>query len=81
MEVSLGFGIRVCDYCHREFEEVRQIQHLCGPECHDHYFRQERKQALKLWRAQQRVASFFGTTVKLLDDADDSDNQELREAG
>src|SRR6516164_7909471 len=59
MEVSLGFGTRVCDYCGREFEAVRQIQHLCGRECHDRYFHEERKQALALWRAQQRCANIF----------------------
>jgi hypothetical protein len=73
--------VRNCQYCGREYEPIRWDQKFCQRDCLDRWFLEERKEALKAWRAQRRLASFFGTTVQLPDDADDDDNQYLREAG
>jgi len=75
------FGRRSCDWCGRTFEAVRLAQRLCCKDCHDQWFAEERKQALKAFRAQQRYASIFLNALQPVDDANDDDNQQLKEAG
>jgi ribosomal protein L37AE/L43A len=74
------FGTKSCSHCRREFELVRREQHLCGRDCHHAWFVEERKRALAAWRAQQRIASFFGSTIQPTAEEVDEDNQ-LRRTG
>jgi hypothetical protein len=73
-----GFGTTTCDNCGREFDRVRRSQHLCGRACHDQYFVEERRRALAAYRAQQRMASFFGSAIQPTADVTDEDNQVRR---
>jgi len=73
--------VRNCQYCSREYEPIRYDQKYCSRECLDRWFCAERKQALAVYRAQQRFASLFLNATQPLRSNDDDDNQELREAG
>ena len=75
------FGTTNCSYCQREFERVRQEQHLCCRPCHDEWFKLERQKALAAWRSLQRGGSFFVSPLqpRVIDDSDE-DNQ-LRKVG
>jgi len=60
-------GVRYCASCHREFEPWRIDQRLCGRECHDRYFVEEKRLALAAYRAQQRYPQMF-----VVEDEDDA---------
>jgi DNA-directed RNA polymerase subunit RPC12/RpoP len=72
------FSERVCDYCGAIYEPIRIDQRFHSPECHYQYFVEERKRALASWRAQQRTASFFASSVQPMDEETDEDNRVRR---
>jgi hypothetical protein len=76
----MRFGSKACSNCGREFELVRQGQHLCSRACHDAYFIRERRMALAAWRQAQRGASFFVSTIQPTAEETGEDNQ-IRRAG
>ena len=43
-----------------ELDLLRYDQKFCKRDCLERWFIAERRQAVKVWRAQQRVASFLG---------------------
>jgi hypothetical protein len=71
-------GIFTCSYCQKEFDRVRQYQHLCGPECHVRWHSQERRRALAAYREMQRqgISIFLPTSIDsetgIKTEADDS---------
>ena len=72
--------LRCCKYCGREYEPIRYDQKFCKRECLERYFIAERREAVAAWRAQQRVAYFFGSTVQPVDDETEEGNQ-IRRTG
>jgi hypothetical protein len=48
------FGITTCSFCQRQFERVRQQQHLCCAECHTQWHIAERRRAMAAYREMQR---------------------------
>jgi hypothetical protein len=69
-----------CDWCRREFIPIREGHRFCSVECHDNSHIDERRRALAAWRAQQRMASFFGSAIQPTADEMDKDNP-LRRTG
>lgn len=72
--------VRNCERCGAPFHPVRELQRFCSKNCHDHFYVEERRRALAAYRAQQRMASFFGSALQPTADELDKDNQ-LRRTG
>jgi len=51
--------VRHGDRCGAPFRPGRELQRFCTKFCHDHFYTEEKRQALAAWRAQQRALSFF----------------------
>ena len=63
--------VRTCDRCGSPFHPVRELQRFCRKFCHDHFYTEEKQQALVHWREMQRRQKFFGhpTTLDEQDEA------------
>jgi hypothetical protein len=53
--------VRHCERCGSPFHPVRELQRFCTKLCHDHFYTEEKREALAHWRAMQRHQKFFAT--------------------